>query len=364
MNYSVPEEKLSKVLTTYAESLDISESRFKEAEDRYTAVSNWLCRPESTLKTRSSEIYTQGSFRLGTVVKPLNNKEEYDIDLVCQLDYKSTELSQAVLKKNLGYELKLYAKANNMKNEPEESNRCWFLQYANGTQFHMDVLPSITDTDEAFRKMLIESNVPESIVALAIRITDKNHPDYEKVGAVWLKSNPRGYAEWFKNRMRERFQESACGLLENKVYASVEEVPVYRVKTTLQRAIQILKRHRDIRFEKNPDLRPISIIISTLAGHAYNNESNLYVALKGIVDRMPQYVLETGGMTWIPNPVNPTENFADKWPNNPERKRAFKEWLVALQNDMFAALKKERELDMARVLGSSSATCFKIPLNL
>ena len=356
MNYSDSEEKLSKVLTAYAESLDISESRFKEAEDRYTAVSNWLCRNESTLRLRNPEIYAQGSFRLGTVVKPINNKEEYDVDVVCQLNYNSTEISQAELKKALGNELKLYAKANNMKNEPEKSKRCWILQYADGAQFHMDVLPSIPDSDDGFRKMLLENKVPESIAAMALRITDKSQPDYDKVGAIWLKSNPKGYAEWFKNRMRVRFTEDSRMLLERKVYASVEDVPLYKVKTTLQRAIQILKRHRDIRFEKNPDVKPISIIISTLAGHAYNNESNLYVALKGIIDRMSQYLFQKDGIAWIPNPVNPTENFADKWPKHPERKIAFEQWLVAVRNDMFAALKKDRDLDMAQVLGASLGT--------
>ena len=49
---------------------------------------------------------------------------------------------------------------------------------------------------------------------------------------------------------------------ENKL--EIEDVPTYRVKTPLQMAIQLLKRHRDIYFQNNNENAPISIIITTL----------------------------------------------------------------------------------------------------
>ena len=64
-------------------------------------------------------------------------------------------------------------------------------------------------------------------------------------------------------------------LAESMQEARVEDVPEYQVKTPLQQGIQILKRHRDIMFVEDPDDKPISIIITTLAAHAYNNESYL-----------------------------------------------------------------------------------------
>jgi len=108
----------------------------------------------------------------------------------------------------------------------------------------------------------------------------------------------------------------------------------------LQRAVQILKRHRDIMFEKDPDDKPISMIITTLAAHAYNNEADLYDSLDSIIKCMPNYILTQNGSPWIPNPVNPDENFADKWEENPKKELNFRKWLVQVEVDLISALNK------------------------
>lgn len=56
---------------------------------------------------------------------------------------------------------------------------------------------------------------------------------------------------------------------------SVRAVPKYQSnKTPLQRAVQILKRHRDIMFAGDED-KPVSIIITTLAAKAYQEKVRL-----------------------------------------------------------------------------------------
>ncbi|MHB8067968.1 MAG: nucleotidyltransferase domain-containing protein [Desulfobaccales bacterium] len=137
--------KFSKFLWQLAESLDISESRYKQAEDRYNGLGSWLKRGESIISKYKPDIYPQGSFRLGTVIKPLSDAEEYDIDLVCKLELEKYLVSQKTLKELVGYEIKGYARANNMKSLPEEGRRCWTLSYVDEAQFHMDTLPAIPD---------------------------------------------------------------------------------------------------------------------------------------------------------------------------------------------------------------------------
>ena len=44
---------------------------------------------------------------------------------------------------------------------------------------------------------------------------------------------------------------------------SIEDVPEWRVKTPLQRSVQILKRHRDIYFQQKPEVRPVSVLKSS-----------------------------------------------------------------------------------------------------
>jgi hypothetical protein len=121
---------------------------------------------------------------------------------------------------------------------------------------------------------------------------------------------------------QRQFSESMALM---KKYASIEEVPAFKLKTPLQRAIQILKRHRDLTFDNSPE-KPISIIITTLAAHAYNNEADTVQALRNIVDTMLNSIEHNNDILWIPNPVNPLENFADKWPAHPQLQENFFKW--------------------------------------
>ena len=338
MSYQDSKNEFSRILEYLAESLDISESHFNEAEERYQAVGKWLERDSSIIEKYNPGIYTQGSFRLGTVIKPITDEEKYDIDLVCELNLTKKRVSQKLLKDLVGFEIKSYAQANNMKKPAKESRRCWTLSYADGTQFHMDILPCIPDS-EAFKLILKSQGIPGSISEHAIAITDNILPNYDYFDEDWLRSNPKGYAEWFKERMKIQFEVRRMILAES-IEAKAEDVPDYKVKTTLQRAVQILKRHRDIMFEKDPDGKPISMIITTLAAHAYNNEADLYDSLDSIIKGIPEYILTKNGSPWIPNPVNPDENFADKWKEDPKKELNFRTWLAQVEKDLVSAFNK------------------------
>ncbi len=137
--------------------------------------------------------------------------------------------------------------------------------------------------------------------------------------------------------MRQQYFTTRQFLAES-MRASIEEVPEYKVKTPLQRAIQILKRHRDIMFDDDKDNRPTSIIISTLAAWSYNNEGDLMDALQNIVIKMPGYIESREGSSWVSNPVNPMENYADRWREHPQRESNFRKWLQQVQVDFNVAL--------------------------
>ncbi len=101
-----------------------------------------------------------------------------------------------------------------------------------------------------------------------IGITDIEHYAYRAISNDWQRSNPRGYLKWFQSRMVKIFEERRNALrLRRGVRAGTEAIPDYEVRTPLQSAIMILKRHRDIMFAKRSDVRPISIILTT---HRWN----------------------------------------------------------------------------------------------
>lgn len=341
----------NEILEKFADSLNISETRFNEAKERYEAIGKWMHRDESTVKDRSPEVYTQGSFRLGTVIKPISDNDHYDIDLVCQLDYSKQETTQKQLKEIVGGELKAYAESNSMKSAPEESKRCWVMNYADA-DFHMDVLPCVPENDADYIRKLVESSVSEAIAKGSIGITDNTLESYPKITPDWMKSNPKGYSVWFKARMGKAFHKRAHTLVEQKIYASVEEVPSYEVKSNLQKSIQILKRHRDLMFKDDKDdNKPISIIINTLAGHSYQDENSLIDALTVIVENMEKHIEKDGDTFVIKNPVRPEENFADKWVEYPSRRKAFFKWLGKVKEDMKNFINQDSKTDMIKALG-------------
>ncbi len=237
-----------------------------------------------------------------------------------------------------------------MANPPEEGRRCWTLHYADGAQFHMDILPALPDV-QRYQIMLKElghgglANDP-ALTGQAIAITDKTLPQYTRVTEDWPQSNPMGYAAWFRSRMTVQLTERKKAFVKReKITASVDEIPDYKVKTPLQRALQLLKRHRDCMFAENGDHKPISIIITTLAAHAYNEEPTISEALHSILMGMDRYIESRGDEAWVANPVNPAENFADKWAEEPEKRENFYKWLEQARQD-FALYLRASQFDV------------------
>ncbi|KAB2950144.1 MAG: nucleotidyltransferase [Phycisphaerae bacterium] len=316
------------------ELLDIPESYYRLAAERYASVSEWLHRPDSAVARYGPAVYAQGSFRYGTVIRPLFRSDEYDIDIVNEfLWLTKAHMSQKELKALLGDEIKAYAVAKKFNHAPEEKNRCWRLDYADTVKFHMDILPGIPE-DEVFKRRLVEFKVPMELAALAIAITDRRHEKYAVVDQEWPRSNPRGFAGWFEGRMRVQAQARIADLLARRVYSKADDIPTWEWKTPLQRAIQVLKRHRDVMFRENCDIAPISMILTTLSAHAYEGEPGLFEALTNVLDRMPKFVRQKAPR--IPNPVNPAEDFADRWASDKRLEPAFWNWHTQASADVAA----------------------------
>lgn len=320
---------LDDLLGTSIAEFDIPEAVYQSAVARYEDVGGWLSEywDESA---SSGAVYPQGSFRLGTVVKPINPRDAYDIDLVCRRDITKEATTQAALKTDVGNGLRLYVASGPDGNPTRhEGKRCWTLSYP-AEPFHMDVLPALPDTEA----------LPNGIL-----LTDRDL-------RLWQHSNPVDYADWFQARMQTEFLEAREALAKQM---DVDDVPSWKVKTTLQRTVQALKRHRDFYFADRPDDRPASIIITTLAARAYTGAGTLYDVLIDVTEKMPGLVERRDGVYWVANPVQPAENFADRWRSHPGRDRRFFEWMAQAQAD-FGSYASELGVDrilakMARNFG-------------
>lgn len=320
------------ILTGTVKLLDIPADMQAAAEVTYDDVGLWL--GDHLDSDEQWSFYPQGSMRLGTVVRP-SEHDEYDIDAVAECNIAKESTTQAELKKCVGDALKSYVKARTGDDKApthcEEGKRCWTLEFR--LPFHMDVLPAITDP-----------KAPPT----GIQLTDRT---YQR----WLWSNPIAFAKWFHLQSRQSYELRVA--LAKSLQVNVEDVPEWHVKTTLQQAVQVLKVHRNIYFARDLDSRPPSVLLTTLAGHAYDGERHVFDAVMGIAADMHRYIERDGGDYVVLNPVQPSdrpENFADRWGKDPELVRKFFGWLSALQRSLDEAVgTKTGVQDMVQRLGAS-----------
>lgn len=314
--------------------LDIPRSYYDRAVQRYESIGAWFHRPESNVAVFNPAVYSQGSFRLGTVIRPLLPCDEYDLDIICEVQARSkADITQKELKDLVGEELRLYAEAHHIKAPVKECPRCWRFNYADEVSFHIDTVPSVPEDEEVILN-LIRVGVGTDLAQCAIAITCQSHEQYTVICSDWPSGNPSGYAQWFERRFAERALSNRKLLLSEGLYASVEAVPLYALKTPLQRAVQFLKRHRDVMFRDAVDLKPVSIIITTLAALSCEGEDELYETLRGVLERIPEHVQQSSPR--IANPVNPAEDFADRWKDKPELEKHFWLWYEAAIRDFDA----------------------------
>ena len=257
--------------------------------------------------------------------------------VVCQLNDLSTAVySQEKLKQNVGKELTAYAKSCTRCRTPRKKSggagRSIMRMELSSTWTFCPLSPNEDFTREILTKASVDFK--EARTETAIAITDQSSPGYRWVMPDWPVSNPKGYLSWFQSRM---------GMSISKMRASfaTEPLPDHWTRTPLQLAIQIIKRHRDLMFENisdeagnvNPDDKPISIILTTLATHAYRQETTIREALDGILNRMDRYIKQRSDGVWIANPSHPLENFADRWRENPHLQNEFNRWLARARQD-------------------------------
>lgn len=306
----------SVLLERLAEELELPDSAYEAAAKRYASIGKWFDRDDSACAKYKPHIFPQGSFALGTAIRPINPGDAYDVDLACSLTngLSKKNVSQEDLKELVGNELDSYRKANGIAAPLESKHRCWSLSYADDLKFHADIVPCIPKSEigravlaERMTSAGIDALLAQKVAKLAVSITDDRLESFPVISDHWLPSNPQGYVKWFESRMRDG-NPSRQILMDQ---AKVDDLPNYRRKSHLQRTIQILKRHRDVMFAGARNSKPISIIITTLVAENHSSATSLAESLQQAVGVLTEFV--DSGTNEVRNPINPAENFADKW---------------------------------------------------
>ena len=322
------------------EGLDITPSMFKNAEEKYKNIAKYL--NEHGLKV---DISLQGSFAIGTATKPYSNGKDkaYDIDVICQ--FENEDLTSEEIRDSL---ISTLNDSEVYNDKIKEWPKCFTLEYAKfgDYDFSIDLVPTILDENPN----ICEKNISEKYLINVLKIATKESK-YD-----WYTINPRGYQTWFndinsrfalynrENRMRSLFEAN------KQIYASVEDIPEYFNKSSLQEAIQILKRNRDIYFSKihKEDNKPASIIITTFAALIANNSSTdidsidlvfnvlkelNYYSSDELYSRIVSPIIKKDGKWEFLNPVNDKDNLLDSWNKDKENVTLFFNWVKKANKD-------------------------------
>ena len=285
-NIKSTEARLDDLLNRIAESLQLDDTRRGKMETAYKAVSEWIENDTGFFHGVEFEIYPHGSVLAGTTVKPTED-EEFDLDFVIHIrtNWEIYDLEEVYreLRRRLE-EHEAYRKMLIPK------NRVLRLNYTG--DFHIDIMPGCQEFTYDPDRILVRDKKLEGNVS----------------------SNPRGFGAWFGDKA-----DMVKEFLLEKAYAmqNLPEDEPYHLKKPLKRAVQLIKRYRNIYFASDPDNATASIILTTMAGQFYGGEGTIYETVNNIVSRMHKAAAQGVAGFKVYNPVNPDEEFTDKWEQEP-----------------------------------------------
>ncbi len=359
---NIPERQ--KDILSIIASLDISPTMYRNADEKYKAVAKFL-----SDYGIEADMYPQGSFAFGTVVRP-NAKDpsaSYDLDFICQVSGNRTNHSPSELRRTIESAL---TSSGVYGGKLEVYDECFTIEYAdiNGIGFNIDIVPA---TDESYdnKNRLVKKSLSPELIDTAIAVPKHNgERNYS-----WLTNNPKGFRTWF-DEVNEPFLATSRAVCRQhlfeqnrEIYASVEEIPHGLERSALQRVIQILKYHRDIYFSKvkdGNDIKPISAIINVVVAKISSQHTptyNVFELLEFVLNELGIYAQQqkltfkdfaavygdrnvfsrTDGKWYISNPANPEDNLADKWNQDDRIPEYFFRWVKTAKSDLIESLQQD-----------------------
>lgn len=330
-------QQREKDMLNLIKGLDISHTMYENARKKYQTLGK-----ELNERGIECDVLPQGSFSTGTVVRPYKNGKDadYDLDAVCVLNMEKIYTTPQDVKNIIGVALEKCGYYEHIS----ECDECWTIRFAeeNGIGFNIDVVTSAVESTETKEKLkkLADPNIGE-LIDKSVAMANGLH---NSKSSSWKTINPEGFREWFE-KINDRFlkftREQRFIMEKGRVIAGeIKPIPSDDLRSSLQIAIQIMKRHRDVYYYNNriESLKPISAIITTLAAKIASESPQDSLTPLGMLEYILKNIDSYQGLIclqesvgdfskmslikkhsgkWIlTNPVNPDDNLLDSWSDN------------------------------------------------
>ena len=330
MNLSKPQmgidpfaDPLDHLLAELAFSIQLPPSYHEKAEKRYKSVQTYLENKNDLFKNHIESFYPQGSMAIDSTISTKGTDDEYDLDIIAQVDGRFRYMLPLEILKEFEYALKDYQGLNVIR-----QSRCITINYSDG--MHLDISPSIRQLETPERQSHICHAKGPANSSL-----DKMVP-----------MNAKGFELWYRDRtpMEElvvnRFSKlwDDRDMLTLRSEAEVEDVPEqvpFVVKNIATLALQLHKRFRNILYSNIPGRMPPSILLSFFAGKLARPNTTL---TKMVILIANDLIAEIQNATLyrhtisISNPCYNEDILTDRWPESIEQQEFYAMQLKELVN--------------------------------
>ncbi len=297
--------------------VQLSSTNYNLAVSRGEALSAWIDRKESPLHGLVQLTYAQGSMAINATIARRLRTDEFDIDLIAQIAPWLGMTAKQML--DLLYIAVRGERGSRYYHMVERRNRCVTIHYADG--MHLDITAAVLRPELLARTSVIFHHKPED--------------NTDQTGRM-LFANPWGFAEHFKTctpadagfaaAFRNRERQWAMTL---ELRADMEPVPDQEPpheKSLAVIALQLLKRNRNVNYDKRPGRRPPSVLMAKYVADAANHTTSLYDEVIYQARHMRQSLWAAhiqGKLVHEVNPRCPDDVFTDRWPEKLDDQRQF-----------------------------------------
>ncbi len=325
--------------------IELPPSLHRLAVERYEAIRKHIERVGSPLRDRVRIFYPQGSMAIRATILSRKRADGFDIDIVAELILPHSTAPAVVL--DLLFEAINGPPGSEFHGMAERQTRCVTVYYADG--MHLDITPTLL------------------LAELDPRLSHLFHAKKEEPVSVHrrLRMNSYAFCEWVNSRtpIDLMFEEAygrralAFDARQKRADADVEPVPAHSTaeggKSAKIVALQLLKRNRNLRYEKRSGRLPPSVMLAKLAAETTTPGASIAWALDAILSKILD-TLETaersGVLVDVCNPRCEDERFTDRWPEDQKAQRLYIEDLRLFRTQLANLMSAQFSLPQKRDL--------------